>query len=233
MITGNKAALKRNFKRVAGSVIACTVLLSSFGPLSITKAAETVTFKTQVGGTYDGMPLFDGNSNHLDAYLDTYLGYVGLEGAAVYATDSRGDYTLTTGPNKGRIIPGAAQAEDNVQGVSTDFPCGLALGQSWDTNVMNSVGTTLGNERINTEDYADTANFNAVGYSVVSDVRSNPLNGRIEESCSEDPYLTSAMTNAMAAGVTGTSLKQSNNGFWLKCILGTKHYTDYSAEWFR
>ena len=39
-----------------------------------------ITFQRQQGGTYDGIPLFDAEPEHLDAYLDVYMDYIGLDG---------------------------------------------------------------------------------------------------------------------------------------------------------
>lgn len=187
-------------------------------------------FKIQTTGTYQGMPLFNGIPEHLQDYLNTYLEYVGLEGAAVYATDTRGDYTLTTGKNKGRVIPGAAQAHDHDQGISTDFPAQVGSGQSWNKNLIFDIGTVMGNEQISSVDYADTANFNQVTFAAMSDVRANPLSGRIDEVFGEDAYFTGSMVNEMAKGISGIT---ENKDFWLKTITGTKHFSNYAAQWFR
>ena len=117
--------MKHLFKRPLHFLLILSLMLMSAHMIS---AKEEVTFNIQAGGLYDGMPLFDGNPDHLDQYLDAYLAYVGLEGAAVYITGTRNNYTLKLGENAGKMIPGAFSAADEVQGVLTDLPAMVSLG---------------------------------------------------------------------------------------------------------
>ena len=87
----------------------------SFGPTASAPATGTgtveadgapVEFATQACGPYEGMPLFDGNPDHLDRYLEVFFEYAGPEGIARWALQQRGDYTLRSGPHAGRVIPG-------------------------------------------------------------------------------------------------------------------------------
>ncbi len=146
----------RRFKRMCKATIAVVlglILISTdFAPL-VQAAKSTdgkLEFKTQVGGVFDGMPLFDGNPDHLDEFVDTYFEYTGLEGPAVYASGSRNHYVLQRGENAGKTIPGALSAADNVQGVSTDFPSLIGMGQSWNKDLLSDIGKVIGNEKIST-----------------------------------------------------------------------------------
>lgn len=59
------------------------------------------------------------------------MDYIGTEGMVRYALGYRGDYQLRFGEHAGNIIPGSELFGDHVQGVSTDFPAIIALGQTW------------------------------------------------------------------------------------------------------
>lgn len=205
------------------------------------KAEELPIFNKQVGGVFDGMPLFDGVPKHLDAYVDAYFDYTGLEGPAVYATGSRNHYTLQRGPNAGKAIPGALSAADNVQGVSTDFPALVGMGQTWNKALLSDIGKVMGSEKISTlkvkqgeSNIHGGANASAtVAFTVVSDMRINPLSGRFDEGFSEDPNMAATLVDNMAAGLSGTDQVKSDDGFWMRAVVGTKHFSVYNAQWFR
>lgn len=136
-------------KRMLSMVTIASLMMGSWATIpSSVSAANEVKFNTQQGGVFDGMPLFDGNPEHLNSFVDTYFDYTGLEGPAVYVTGSRNHYTLTKGPNAGKVIPGALSAADNVQGVSTDFPALIGMGQSWNKDLLSDIGEVMGSEKI-------------------------------------------------------------------------------------
>ncbi|MDM5327586.1 glycoside hydrolase family 3 C-terminal domain-containing protein [Neobacillus sp. CF12] len=205
------------------------------------QAEESIVFKKQVGGVFDGMPLFDGEPEHLDEFVDTYFEYTGLEGPAVYATGSRNHYTLQRGPNAGKVIPGALSAADNVQGISTDFPALVGMGQTWNKDLLSDIGKVMGSEKISTlkvkqgeSNIHGGANASAtVAFTVVSDMRINPLSGRFDEGFSEDAHMAAEMIDGMAAGLSGTDQEKSDDGFWMRAAVGTKHFSVYNAQWFR
>jgi beta-glucosidase len=225
------------------SLVLAGVLASSITANAVPRAhaAESIVFKTQSGGVFDGMPLFDGNPEHLDAYVDTYFAYTGLEGPAVYVTGSRNHYTLTQGAHAGKVIPGALAAADNVQGVSTDFPALVGMGQTWNKELLGNIGKVMGNEKISLlkvkqgeSNIHGGANASAtVAFTVVSDMRINPLSGRFDEGYSEDPYMAGTLINEMASGLSGIDQQASDDGFWMRAAVGTKHYSVYNAQWFR
>lgn len=127
-------------RKFASSVVATTMVMSTINaPLAIyasdnsaQESAEKIEFKTAgEDSIYKGLPLFDGIPAHLDAYLDVLMDYIGTEGMVRYALGYRGDYQLRFGEHAGNIIPGSELFGDHVQGVSTDFPAIIALGQTW------------------------------------------------------------------------------------------------------
>ncbi|NUU74338.1 glycoside hydrolase family 3 C-terminal domain-containing protein [Paenibacillus xylanilyticus] len=222
--------------------IASLMVGSSWGTIpSSVSAANVVEFKTQKGGVFDGMPLFDGNPDHLNSFVDTYFEYTGLEGPAVYVTGSRNHYTLTKGANAGKVIPGALSAADNVQGVSTDFPALIGMGQSWNKELLSEIGEVMGNEKISklkvkqgeSNIHGGEDSSLSVAFTVVSDMRINPLSGRFDEGFSEDPNMAGVLIDKMATGLSGIGQPATKDGFWMRAAVGTKHYSVYNAQWFR
>ncbi len=86
---------------------------------------------------------------------------------------------------------------------ATCFPTAVTLGSSWDTDLLNSVGSAIGEEAL------------ALGVSVVLgpgiNIKRHPAGGRCFEYLSEDPILSGLLAAAMVHGVqahgVGTSLK--------------------------
>ena len=230
-------------RKFASSVVAATMVMSTINaPLAIyasdnsaQESAEKIEFKTAgEDSIYKGLPLFDGIPAHLDAYLDVLMDYIGTEGMVRYALGYRGDYQLRFGEHAGNIIPGSELFGDHVQGVSTDFPAIIALGQTWNKELVKKVGKVIGTENLNTCDFLDTiSNFNAVTCTAMQDLRVNPLSGRYDEGFGEDGTLVSEMVDAMATGASGIEEEENEDGFWTKCIVTTKHYTDYAGQQFR
>ena len=238
--------MKKKFKKCrkfASSMIAATMVLSTAAtPYAVLAAdsaaeqsAETIEFKIAGDDSiYKGMPLFDGIPAHLDAYLDVLCEYMGTEGMVRHALGYRGDYQLRFGEHAGNIIPGSELFGDHVQGVSTDFPSIIGLGQSWNKDMIQAVGKVIGTENLYTCDFLDTiSNFNAVTCTAMQDLRVNPLSGRYDEGFGEDGTLISKMVDAMATGASGIEEEGNEDGFWTKCIVTTKHYTDYAGQQFR
>lgn len=111
----------KSFRKILSFALAIVMLL---GLLPMTAAAadadeivyngtesityQGITFQRQQGGTYDGLPLFDADPAHLDAYLDVYMDYIGLDGMVRIGLEKRNDYTLV---NTYTISDGYADAE--------------------------------------------------------------------------------------------------------------------------
>ncbi|MBM6384110.1 MAG: glycoside hydrolase family 3 C-terminal domain-containing protein [Paenibacillus sp.] len=229
-------------KRMLSMVTIASLMMGSWATIpSSVSAANEVKFNTQQGGIFDGMPLFDGNPEHLNSFVDTYFDYTGLEGPAVYVTGSRNHYTLTKGPNAGKVIPGALSAADNVQGVSTDFPGLIGMGQSWNKELLSDIGEVMGSEKISklkvkqgeSNIHGGNDASLSVAFTVVSDMRINPLSGRFDEGFSEDPNMAGVLIDKMATGLSGVDQPASEDGFWMRAAVGTKHYSVYNAQWFR
>jgi beta-glucosidase-like glycosyl hydrolase len=231
--------LNRPLYTLGVGLLACAALVSGVpaaaSAIPVSRGVQdTVRFNTQAGGLYDGMPVFDGNPDHVDAYIDTLLGYLDFEGVVRWAQGMRGDYTIKSGPNTGKIVPGMPRWSEGVQGVSTDFPAPIAMGQTWNADLMSEIGNVMGTERINQEDFLKSiSEFNPMINSALQDIRINPLTGRLDEGIGEDPNLASDLLEPLARSISGIDAEGNDQGFWTQAFLNSKHYTSYTAQWFR
>ena len=215
---------KKGKARVLSIVLASTLLAGGITVVPSTSVQAEEKFSRQT----DGKPIFSGKPEDLDAFVDVILDDMTLQEKAVYAVHrySEGGLTLA----KGYTLPSGKGEVDAVQGVYTDFPTMQGLSQSWNLDLIHRVGDVIGDER-----RGDIANYEGMTmmYSAEGDIRVNPLVGRFEEGFSEDPGMVGDMVTAMGDGITGNDDADNPDGFWLKVGLGTKHYANYTAEFFR
>ena len=95
--------------------------------------------------------------------------------------------------------PVGARGAEYVGGPpSTCFPCGTALAATWDTELVERVGTALGHEAM--------AKGAHVLLAPTVNIHRTPLAGRNFECFSEDPFLTARMAVAYITGVQSTGV---------------------------
>ncbi len=162
------------------------------------------------------------NKDNLNETVTDILHDMTIEQLAHYASKfaTRG---VVTG--SGYELPQSANGgKDGIFGVDTDFPVPIAMGQTWNTELMDKVGNVIGTE---VRGEFDFDNPNTLVFAAVSDMRGNPLCGRYYETFSEDSFLTNCMARAMCGGIRG------KDEFYLLSQPATKHYFGYQAEWNR
>jgi len=111
--------------------------------------------------------------------------------------------------------------------MSTQFPQVFGLGESWDPDVMKTVGATVGYEArvYNARGIADSGR----GIGIITrgpnvDLVHDPRWGRTEESFGEDPYLVGQMANGYLAGLHGDDPR------YLLAACTLKHFAANSNE---
>jgi beta-glucosidase len=90
--------------------------------------------------------------------------------------------------------------------VGTQFPQAFGLAESWDPEVLKTVGATTGYEArvYNAQGLTDTGRGTALTVRApLIDLGRDPRWGRTEESYGEDPYLTSELAKGFIAGLQG------------------------------
>ena len=95
---------------------------------------------------------------------------------------------VTDGPNGAR---GEGFADSGLPGAC--FPVGIALAATWNTDLIEQIGSALGEE-------VKTKGARVLLAPTVN-IQRTPLGGRNFECYSEDPYLTSEIASAYIKGV--------------------------------
>jgi len=108
-----------------------------------------------------------------------------------------------------------------LAGGVTSFPQAVAMGSTWDQDLVYRVATAISDE-------ARALNIirgNGLSYwSPTLNIARDPRWGRNEESYSEDPYLLSRMGVAFIKGMQG------NDPYYLKTVSTPKHYVANNEE---
>lgn len=111
------------------------------------------------------------------------------------------------------------QSEEGTHGLmctgGTIFPEGLALGSTWNMNLINRVYTIAARE-------ARSVGIHQL-YTLVVEPNRDPRLGRNQEGYSEDPYLCSKMAETIVGAIQGNDLSSND-----KTVAGLCHYPGQS-----
>lgn len=111
-----------------------------------------------------------------------------------------------------KLLFGNPQKDKLVYQFATAFPVGNALAQTWNTQLLQAVGSAVGREM---EEYGVS-----VWLAPGMNIQRNPLCGRNYEYFSEDPLLSGKLAAAITRGV------QSHEG----CFVTLKHFACNNQE---
>lgn len=104
---------------------------------------------------------------------------------------------------------------------ATSFPVPLALGATWDPELIHEVATAISDEA---RAIANTRGGTLTFFSPTINISRDPRWGRAEETYGEDPYLLSRMTVAFITGMQGDDPK------YLKTVATAKHFLANNHE---
>jgi beta-glucosidase len=127
-------------------------------------------------------------------------------------------------------IPVATISEtlhSSVEG-GTAFPNPTLLGSTWDTDLVQAIGSVIGLE-------ARAAGITR-GFAPVLQVVTDPRFGRYEEAFAEDPHLVARMGVAMVQGQQGTGFPSAYLEDTAHIACEAKHAVAYAAsgrDWYR
>ncbi len=104
---------------------------------------------------------------------------------------------------------------------TTSFPQAIALGATWDTELVNKVAAAISDEaRVLNKLTGKGLTY----WSPTINIARDPRWGRNEESYSEDPYLLSRMAVAFVKGMQG------NHPYYFKTVATPKHFAVNNEE---
>ncbi len=104
---------------------------------------------------------------------------------------------------------------------ATSFPQAVAMGSTWDPDLILRVGTAISDEaRAYNVAYGKGLTY----WSPTINIARDPRWGRNEESYSEDPYLLSRMAVSFVKGMQG------NDPYYLKTVSTPKHFIANNEE---
>src|SRR5665648_281968 len=106
---------------------------------------------------------------------------------------------------------------------ATTFPQAVGLASTWDTELIEEVGSAVGDEARGYNSI-DSGLWGLNMWAPVVNLLRDPRWGRNEEGYSEDPLLTGAISTAYGSGMTG------DDPFYLKTAPTLKHYLANNNE---
>ena len=111
-----------------------------------------------------------------------------------------------------------------VTGGATSFPQAIALGSTWDPDLVHEVASAISDEA---RGFGARDGKGLTYWAPVINMLRDPRWGRYEESYSEDPWLMSRMGVAFVRGMQGDDSR------YLKTVATPKHYAGNNSEFNR
>ncbi len=108
-----------------------------------------------------------------------------------------------------------------LAGGATSFPQAVAMGSTWDPDLIHRVGSVISDEA---RALNITTGKGLTYWSPTINIARDPRWGRNEESYSEDPYLLSRMGVAFVKGMQG------DDPYYLKTVSTPKHFVANNEE---
>lgn len=124
----------------------------------------------------------------------------------------------------GVVQGGPAWPAQRPDQVTTCYPQGYGLGETWDTELINKIGDAMAYEARYLYQSPKYLKAGLVLWAPNADMGRDIRWGRTEECYGEDPFLTGALTVAMVKGIQG-----SNPKYWKAASL-MKHFLANSNE---
>lgn len=103
----------------------------------------------------------------------------------------------------------------------TSFPQSIAMGATWNPNLMFDVATAISNEA---RALKNSGQKEVMMFSPTVNMARDPRWGRNEECYSEDPFMMSEMARMYVRGMQGNDKK------YLKTVCTVKHYIANNVE---
>jgi beta-glucosidase len=111
-----------------------------------------------------------------------------------------------------------------VTGGATSFPQAIALGSTWDPDLVHEVASAISDEA---RGFSARDGKGLTYWAPVINMLRDPRWGRFEESYSEDPWLMARMGVAFVRGMQGDDAR------YLKTVATPKHYAGNNSEFNR
>ena len=124
-------------------------------------------------------------------------------------------------------LHGIANLDEGTTQTATSFPYTIAMASSWDTEMIEAIGTAISDEA---RGYNNQGIRGLSYWSPTVNLARDPRWGRNHESYGEDVYLTSVLASSMVHGWQGDH--EENNGY-LKVFSTLKHYAANNSEYNR
>ncbi len=124
----------------------------------------------------------------------------------------------------GEALHGIVGRNDNAGMTATSFPNSIAVGSSWDPELIRKEASVIADEA---RGFNNERIFTLTYWSPVIEPARDPRWGRTAESYSEDPFLVSELASGFVRGMMGDDAR------YLKSVPTGKHYIANNTEYNR